>query len=411
MEYVRGESLARLLRAEKARGRSVPLPIASAIVIGALHGLHAAHEATSDRGAPLGIVHRDVSPQNILVGVDGVARVIDFGVAKAAGRLQTTREGVIKGKVAYMAPEQLAAAEVTRRVDVYAMAVVLWEMLAGRRLFQVEGDAQLVVKALAGATDPPSRYNPDLSAELDALVMTGLARDPDARFATAREMAERLQRLVPPAFPTEVGPWVEDAANEALAHRGSQLAEIESGSGLASVVPAAGEGSLASRVPGPARALGGEGGDAATVVSQPSSLSVATPTRHLVARTSRSWSTRARIVALGLAVLVGAGAVAILRPGVTAREGTPTAPGPVTSVLGASVVPAVVAPASSGANGVEGVVTGSPASAPSATVASPAPPARAPATETATPRPSAHLAPRPRPAPKPASSLRFVQPD
>src|ERR1700722_19086734 len=128
MEYVRGESLSRLLRAESGRERRVPLPIASAIMVAALHGLHAAHEATSDRGTPLGIVHRDVSPQNILVGVDGVARIIDFGVAKAAGRLQTTRDGVVKGKVPYMAPEQLAALEVTRLVDVYAMGAILWEM-------------------------------------------------------------------------------------------------------------------------------------------------------------------------------------------------------------------------------------------------------------------------------------------
>src|SRR5580704_13437939 len=111
MEYVRGESLARLLKIERARSRRVPLHIVSAIGSGSLNGLHAAHEATSDSGEPLGIVHRDVSPQNLLVGVDGLARVIDFGVAKAAGRLQTTSDGAIKGKVAYMAPEQLAAGD------------------------------------------------------------------------------------------------------------------------------------------------------------------------------------------------------------------------------------------------------------------------------------------------------------
>src|SRR5580698_1424454 len=97
MEDIRGEALSRLMKLEAARGRRIPLPITAAIVVGSLHGLHAAHEATSDHGVPLGIVHRDVSPQNILVGVDGLARVIDFGVAKAAGRLQTTREGELKG--------------------------------------------------------------------------------------------------------------------------------------------------------------------------------------------------------------------------------------------------------------------------------------------------------------------------
>src|SRR6202040_1004802 len=118
----------------------VPLSIASAIVIGALHGLHAAHEATSDQGTPLGIVHRDVSPHNVLVGVDGLARVIDFGVAKAAGRVQTTRAGVVKGKLPYMAPEQLAGQETSRLADLYAAGVVLWEMLTGRRLSKADDD-------------------------------------------------------------------------------------------------------------------------------------------------------------------------------------------------------------------------------------------------------------------------------
>ena len=148
MEYVRGESLSRLLRAEVGSGRRVPLPIASAIVIGALHGLHAAHEATSDRGTPLGIVHRDVSPQNLLVGIDGLARVIDFGVAKAAGRLQTTRDGVLKGKMAYMAPEQLAGREAPRAADVYGMGVVLWETLAGTRRARHEGAVGRARRAL-----------------------------------------------------------------------------------------------------------------------------------------------------------------------------------------------------------------------------------------------------------------------
>jgi serine/threonine protein kinase len=186
MEYVRGEALSRLLRVNVTRGTRVPLVIASALAVGALYGLHAAHEAKSDRGRPLDIVHRDFSSQNILVGVDGMARVIDFGVAKAAGRLQTTREGAIKGKMAYMAPEQLAAGDVTRQADVYALAVVLWEMLAGKRLFHADSDVATFGKVMAGATEPPSRHAPSLPADLDALVMKGLAVDPSRRFVSAR---------------------------------------------------------------------------------------------------------------------------------------------------------------------------------------------------------------------------------
>jgi eukaryotic-like serine/threonine-protein kinase len=260
MEYVRGESLSRLLRAEALSGTRTPLPIASAIAMGALHGLHAAHEATSDLGVPLGIVHRDVSPQNILVDVDGVARVIDFGIAKAAGRLQTTREGVIKGKVGYMAPEQMAAGEVTRSADVYSMSVILWEMLAGQRLFQGDNDAVLMAQVVAGVTKPPSRYSPEVTPELDALVMKGLSRRPEDRFASAREMAELLVRIVPPGISTYVGAWCERAARESLATHGALLAEIESSSGAANSPSAIHPDD-----------------DAPMVASQPSSLSVEAP--------------------------------------------------------------------------------------------------------------------------------------
>ncbi len=238
MEYVAGESLARLMRAESKRQRQVPVPIVSAVINGVLHGLHAAHEAKSDRGVPLGIVHRDVSPQNVLVGVDGLARVIDFGVAKAKGRLQTTREGVVKGKLAYMAPEQLSGQVVTRLADVYAAGVVLWEMLTGRRLFKAEDDGALFGQVLNGARDRPSRWVAGLPLGIDALVMRAIARDPNERFATAREMADALVRVVPPALGAEVGAWVEDTAKTVLDERAEQLAEIESSSSVSIRPPA-----------------------------------------------------------------------------------------------------------------------------------------------------------------------------
>ena len=156
MEYVLGESLNRVLAANKTTGGRIPLDVVSAIVIGVLEGLHAAHEAKDERGEPLSIVHRDVSPQNILIGGDGVARVFDFGVAKAAGRMQTTQDGSLRGKVAYMAPEQLSNVEVDRRTDVWAAGVVIWEMLANARLFASDSAAGLVRMVLTKEVPPPS---------------------------------------------------------------------------------------------------------------------------------------------------------------------------------------------------------------------------------------------------------------
>ena len=122
MEYVHGESLLRMAQMAQRKSAVLPVRVVAAILAGALHGLHEAHEARGETGAPLGIVHRDVSPHNILIGTDGVARVLDFGVAKASQRIQTTQEGQLKGKLSYMAPEQIANQLVDRRTDVSAAA-------------------------------------------------------------------------------------------------------------------------------------------------------------------------------------------------------------------------------------------------------------------------------------------------
>jgi serine/threonine protein kinase len=227
MEYVQGESLHRLSRAAAARGERIPTEMVVTMMVGALHGLHAAHEAKNDRGEPLGIVHRDVTPHNVLVGTDGVARVLDFGVAKAAGRVATTREGHLKGKMAYMSPEQVRGS-VTRATDVYAAAVVLWEMLTGRRLFEGDNDVQVLEKVLRGCDVPPSKHVPGLPAALDAATMRGLNPDPAARFATAREMARCLEDAVQLVAASKIGDWVEAAAEESLHERSAKIALIES---------------------------------------------------------------------------------------------------------------------------------------------------------------------------------------
>ena len=227
MEYVQGESLSRLTSAAREARTRISLSVTRSILSNVLHGLHAAHEAKSERGEKLGIVHRDVSPQNVLVGVDGIARVLDFGIAKAAGRATTTREGQIKGKLAYMAPECFQVGEVDRRSDVYSSAVVLWETLTGERLFKGDTDSQTLARILADEVAPPSRISPEVSRELDAVVLRGLNRDPLKRFETAREMALAIEATGRLATATEVGEWVDRTAHAELADRAKVVAEIE----------------------------------------------------------------------------------------------------------------------------------------------------------------------------------------
>jgi serine/threonine-protein kinase len=227
MDYVHGDSVNHLVDAARARSEKVPLPIAASIVIDALHGLHAAHEA-EEAGGPLGIIHRDVSPQNILVGADGIARLADFGVAKAAGRLQmVTAEGSVKGKYPYLAPEQLRGEPVSRVTDTYAAAIVLWELLTGQALFLGKTENETAQRCLYAPIPPPSQFVPDLPPRLDGLLSKALARDPSQRWPTAREMALELEACVPALRPSEVGAWVQRMAGPELADRAAALVAIE----------------------------------------------------------------------------------------------------------------------------------------------------------------------------------------
>ncbi|MDP9037159.1 MAG: protein kinase [Myxococcota bacterium] len=240
MDYVPGVSLSRLIRALTKQGERMPVRIAAATVAGVLHGLHAAHEAKSESGERLDIVHRDVSPQNVLVGTDGIARVHDFGVAKAAGRVQSTREGQLKGKLAYMAPEQVTTGVVTQRTDVYAAGVVLWEVLTGRRLFAGENEAKVLALVLDGHVDAPSHLVAGLAEAFDPIVARALNRDPNARYANAREMAMDIADIAGLATPTEVAQWVEEVASEELRDRAQRIDEMARDAGPGTYLAAAG---------------------------------------------------------------------------------------------------------------------------------------------------------------------------
>ncbi len=229
MEYIPGENLARCLsRYYRPRGERMPLPIALGVLTGALHGLHAAHLAKNERGEPLGIVHRDVSPQNILIGTDGMPRLLDFGVAKAVGRMHNTQSGNIKGKLCYMAPEQLEGREVDHLADIFAAGTVLWELLTGERLLKAASEMEVFYKLLRRPIPPPSERVPGLPAGLDEVALRALARDPADRFPSALAMAEALEALGPVASAREIGSWVGYVARDALDARQRTLEELES---------------------------------------------------------------------------------------------------------------------------------------------------------------------------------------
>jgi len=195
MEYVEGDTLGRLLARSAQTGVRLPTKVGLRVVIDMLAGLDAAHDLQDDEARPLGIVHRDISPQNVLVGVDGSSRLSDFGVARATSKLSTTRTGQLKGKLAYMAPEQARGdKDIDRRADIFAAGIVLWEVLACRRLFKGEGEADTLNRVLHEAIPPVRSVATMVPAALEAVVAKALERDRAKRYVTAAEFADALER-------------------------------------------------------------------------------------------------------------------------------------------------------------------------------------------------------------------------
>ena len=227
LEYVHGESLSQLLEA-RSPDEPTPLPVVLRIVVDALEGLHAAHEATNAEGTPLLIVHRDVSPQNIMVDSEGRARIVDFGIAKAMERPRADVDtGELLGKLAYAAPEQIAGATVDRRTDVWAIGVVLWELLAGRRIFADARPPEIAHRIVAIDAPPPSEGSASCPCALDAIVGRALQRDPEQRFGSADAMAGAIEAAGPLASRHDVARWMRARARGRLEERSTLLREME----------------------------------------------------------------------------------------------------------------------------------------------------------------------------------------
>ncbi len=193
MDYVDGVTLARLLSATAKLPFRDRVRASLRVILDALAGLHAAHELCDDDGNSLGIVHRDVSPANIMVGSDGVGRITDFGIALAASRIVSSRPGLLKGKPSYMAPEQVTALPVDRRADLFAMGTVLWEALTGRRLFQAEVEVGVLMQVIGAEIYPPSSLVAEVPSTIDAVCAKALDRNVANRWESARAMRSALE--------------------------------------------------------------------------------------------------------------------------------------------------------------------------------------------------------------------------
>ncbi len=330
MEYVRGEALGRLVRAAGQRGGPIPPRIVTAIMVGALNGLHAAHQAADESGRLLGIVHRDVSPQNIIVGIDGVARVLDFGVAKAEDRVQVTKDQKLKGKLLYMSPEQLDSGEIDCRTDIYAMGIVLFEALTGQRMFPGEREAAQLLKITQGETRVPSAIHADLAA-FDDVVRKSTAKNPSERYATARDMSRALEAVSPLASASDVGEWVETIAGSTILERSRRVAEIESVNRL---------DVDAVRI-SLAQELERSRSDKSLPWSPDSSPALAPPSEGSAASMVREAETSSRwlvvVIALLVAIAMGGAAVILV---LKERAATPTPQAP-TAIVSAPVEPLV----------------------------------------------------------------------
>ena len=230
MDYVHGESLMALTRAARKWGAGVPIEVASSVMVGMLQGLHAAHTAHDEQGRPLGLVHRDVSPQNVLVGTDGVARVLDFGIAKAIRAREAhgdTDPGVLKGKFSYIAPELIHGAAPSPQSDLFSAAVVFWELLTATKLFHGVNEQDRLVRIVQGNYPSPRSVAPHVPEVLERIVMRGLELEPEQRHASALDMAIELENAVTLASQRIVGEWVSKLAGDVLAQRTELIHQVE----------------------------------------------------------------------------------------------------------------------------------------------------------------------------------------
>lgn len=319
MDYIEGASLSDLLvaRPDKPLAPRVGLRIA----LDACAGLHAAHILCDASGQPLRIVHRDVSPHNLLVGIDGVARLTDFGIAKSAQQGTTTTTGALKGKLAYMAPEYVDGKPPDARCDVFALGVVIWEALSNRRLFRGDNEAETLKRVLHEPAPPLSSVAPWLGADLDAVLATALAKDPNQRFSSAKALGNALEiaagksNLIGSA--EEVGGHVRALFEGPLAERRRIIQERIGATSGAFAAATATPPPLTAQAATPARASPAVRQLAATI-NEPHALAATTNDPHVLAATAHMFPTGSTLDGSGVS-RSNVALPALARPGPSRR--------------------------------------------------------------------------------------------
>jgi serine/threonine protein kinase len=234
MEFLAGLSLAMIVRraGERLPGGKIPVPLTLNMLAQASAGLHYAHDKTAN-GKPLNIVHRDISPQNLVVSFEGVVKVVDFGIAKAELRETRTRSGTIKGKFAYMSPEQCVANNVDRRTDVFALGVIAHELLTGKRLFKKPSPYETYQAVIECAVEPPSRLNHELDPEIDPIIMKAIAKDKEQRYPTAEAFGDALMGYLhhrgKGSGPGDVARFFDASFSQEIEEHGARMRELISG--------------------------------------------------------------------------------------------------------------------------------------------------------------------------------------
>jgi serine/threonine protein kinase len=196
MEYLAGENLSSIMRAVAAKKEHIPSEIAATIIASACAGLHYAHSITDEKGVPLGIVHRDVSPSNLMVTHQGIVKVLDFGIAKAEGKLAETQTGVVKGKWVYMSPEQVKSEPLTGQSDVFSLGLILYELTTGVKLFQRDNELAIIAAVMTTEIKPPRQLRPMMPQEMEDVIMKAVDRDKSKRFQSAAEMERALLQFI-----------------------------------------------------------------------------------------------------------------------------------------------------------------------------------------------------------------------